>query len=188
MVSNGLERNLSSIKKIQEITNVFKEEMMLIQKAIEIEKEKGKAILQAKTKKLQELTKRSDELLNSLIDVENQRYTIIGELIGKYQNRLESSKINLTNFLQVINEIKKESLDIKNEWEQSIDDLIYYIKEFKKSAENLRLEVETNQKLLMRTKMIVSEILDKLDQKDKTYLNFRKKNVSNNALIVNQSV
>jgi hypothetical protein len=40
----------------------------------------------------------------------------------------------------------------------------------------------------MRTKMIVSEILDKLDQKDKTYLNFRKKNVSNNALIVNQSV
>ncbi|GIX41245.1 MAG: hypothetical protein KatS3mg129_0978 [Leptospiraceae bacterium] len=191
MVSNHILNDTiieTSINKVQEISKVFKEEMMLLQKAIEIEKEKGKAILQAKTKRLQELTQRSDELLHSLIEVENQRYTLIGELIAQYKDRLNSTNINLTNFLTVIKEIKNETKNKQNLWEKTIDDLLKNLKHFKESAESLKIEVETNQKLLIRTKNIVSDIIDKIEQKDKTYLNHKKNSISSNAILVNQSV
>lgn len=191
MVSNHILNDTiieTSINKVQEISKAFKEEMMLLQKAIEIEKEKGKAILQAKTKRLQELTQRSDELLHSLIEVENQRYTLIGELIAQYKDRLNSTNINLTNFLTVIKEIKNETKNNQNLWEKTIDDLLKNLKHFKESVESLKIEVETNQKLLIRTKNIVSDIIDKIEQKDKTYLNHKKNSVSSNALLVNQSV
>jgi uncharacterized protein YukE len=189
MVSSSINYSLEpSIKKIELLKNLFKEEMMLLQKAIEIEKEKGQTILQAKAKRLQELTQRSDELLNSLILVENQRYTLIGELIEKYQHRLHSDSVNITNFLQVLREIKKEQNQNSNEWEKVIDDLIYHLKEFKKSAEQLKQEVETNQKLLIRTKNIVSDILDNFEKKDKTYITTKKQNITNNALLINHSV
>lgn len=191
MVSNHILNDTiieTSINKVQEISKVFKEEMMLLQKAIEIEKEKGKAILQAKTKRLQELTQRSDKLLHSLIEVENQRYTLIGELIAQYKDRLNSTNINLTNFLTVIKEIKNETKNKQNLWEKTIDDLLKNLKHFKESAESLKIEVETNQKLLIRTKNIVSDIIDKIEQKDKTYLNHKKNSISSNAILVNQSV
>ncbi len=175
-----------SLKKLKEISSIITEEMNIIKKAIEIEKEKGEVILKAKTSRLQELTNRSNELLNSLIEIENTRYTLIGELIEKYKNRLSSTQINITNFLSAIREIKNDSNN-NDQWEKTIDNLIINLKEFKYSTEQLKSEVETNQKLLTRTKTIISDILDKIEKKDKTYLK-NKKIKAGNSLLINQSI
>ncbi len=182
VIKNNHEKSLSILENLNKI---FKEEIMILKEAIDLEKEKGKAILHAKAQKLRELTKKSDDLLHSLIEIENQRYTIIGELIDKYKDRLQSTSINLTNFIKVLEELKKENqVDL---WEKTIDSLIITLKNFKESAQYLKEEVETNQKLLLRTKNVISNLLDKIEKEDKTYLNSKRKMVSN-ALLVNQSV
>lgn len=181
-----VKNNEESLYMLVSLNKIFKEEVLILKEAIDLEKEKGKAILHAKAQRLQELTKKSDDLLHSLIDIENQRYTMIGELIEKYKERLHISSINLTNFIKVIQELKNENQSNLKTWEETIDDLILTLKNFKESAQNLKEEVETNQKLLMRTKNVITNLLDKIEKNDKTYTN-RRKTVSN-ALLVNQSV
>lgn len=179
--------NDSSLQIINNIVKIFKQEMDMIKDAINLEKEKGEAILHAKANRLRELTKKSDELLHSLIEIENQRYTMIGNLIERYKDRLESSSINLTNFIRVLEELKKENQRDLELWEKTIDDLIQALRSFKESAQNLKEEVETNQKLLMRTKNVITNLLDELEKNDKTYFNNKRKAISN-AILLNQSI
>lgn len=181
-----VKNNEESLYMLVSLNKIFKEEVLILKEAIDLEKEKGKAILHAKAQRLQELTKKSDDLLHSLIDIENQRYTMIGELIEKYKERLHISSINLTNFIKVIQELKNENQSNLKTWEDTIDDLILTLKNFKESAQNLKEEVETNQKLLMRTKNVITNLLDKIEKNDKTYINRRR--VVSNALLINQSV
>lgn len=155
--------------------------------AIEIEKEKSKNILQAKTHKLQQLTKQSDELLNSLIQLEKERYSLIGNLISSYKDRIKSNDITISNFIKVLEEVKKMNPN-SEQYDKIINDLIETLEKFKESVENLKKEVEINQKLLNRTKIIINNLIDNIEQKDKTYGKDKTKKLASKALLVNQSI
>ncbi|MCS7204284.1 MAG: hypothetical protein NZ853_01145 [Leptospiraceae bacterium] len=185
MISQAVGSDIEALKEIQEVLH---KELSLLQKATQIEKEKGSAILSAKAQKLQELTQKSNEFLHSLIEIENQRYTLIGNLISKYKDKISSSQLNISNFMKVIAIVKENSNPREsNQLIEIIDGLIEILTRFRKQTEELKAEVEANQKLLHRTKKIVSEFLDEVEKKDKTYLRSNKVKVSSSVLI-NQSI
>ncbi|MFN3604265.1 MAG: hypothetical protein ACK4UJ_06125 [Leptonema sp. (in: bacteria)] len=174
---------------ISKLSNIFLKETNIMNSAIEIEKEKSKAILEAKTHKLQELTKKSDELLNSLIQLEQERFALVSNLIETYRNRIpyKSNGITISNFIMVLQEIQRSTSDIEGN-KNIIDDLIIILENFKLSVNELKQEVEINQKLLNRTKNIIANLVDKIEQKDKTYGGNKNKKISSQAILVNQSI
>ncbi len=177
----------SKLDVIEKLSQIFFQETLIMNSAIDIEKEKSKVILQAKSNRLNELSKRSDELLNSLIQLERERYNLVENLIEIYKDRIHSREITLSNFIKVLYEIQNDYHD-KQQYQKDIDQLLNALEKFKQSSNELKQEVEINQKLLQRTKSIISNLIESIEKKDKTYINFKNKRVTSNALLINHSI
>lgn len=172
---------------IKKLFQIFFQETHIMNTAINIEKEKNQAILQAKSKKLIELSKRSDELLNSLIQLETQRYSFIENLIESYKDKIYSNEVTISNFIKILYEIQNDYFD-KLQYQEDIEQLLSSLEKFKQSANELKQEVEINQKLLLRTKNIISNLVESIEKRDKTYGNSKNKKITSSALLINQSI
>ncbi len=180
---------MKNVMILENLHRIFQEEVELMTEALEVEKQKSMAILQAKTQLLKELTQKSDELLKEMIKIENQRYTLLENLFEQYKDRIQGMGMNLSSLIKIIETLKEETKDSiqKKKWEDNIESLITILKQFRDTTESLKSEVITNQKLLQRTKNIISNLIDQVEKKDQTY-DLKKSKRINHSYLVNQSI
>lgn len=184
-----VENTKSHIKYLKAIHEVFLKEIALFQEAITIEKAKGSAILTANAKTVKELSEKSDRLLVSMIGVEKERLEMIDNLMDLYKKKLGFDDITITNFIKVLEAMKLENAidkESEKEFQNTIEDLVKALELFRNRVEELKAEVEANQRLLLHTRRIVQKIIeDDIKKQDKLY---DKKKKQTTTVLLNQSI
>lgn len=162
----------NSVKNIFEMHTILEEEADLLEDSWRIEKEKRVAILGARSFEIDELCKEQEVLLSSLADYENQKQ-IQMDTLGLNEHSLSG----LISYAKSKNYTKVEELQI-------------LCKKYREFAISLKVEVQANQELLVKTNQSIQRLLGGLqdgikDESGPAYspLNTPSKNMNTSFLL-----
>jgi transposase len=156
---------------LKQLRDAFDSEADVLNEALSLEREKTPVILQARGRRLKELSDRSDALLADLTRLEEERHALFQSFIEKNRKAFESTTPGIESFIAALQSLKESpDTSISNaEWASLLDDLILSISNFRNTAIHLKKEVHANQQLLSRTRRVIQNLMDDLERPSPAY-------------------
>lgn len=156
---------------LEQLRDAFDAEADVLNEALSLEREKTPVILQARGKRLKELSDRSDALLADLARLEEERHKLFQSFITQNRQAFNDPAPGIESFIAALSNFKETpGVRISNaEWASLLDDLILSVSHFRDTAVNLKKEVYANQQLLNRTRRVIQNLMDDLEKPSPAY-------------------